>query len=627
MAILFPILSFVFISSLIHSLEKRDSRHTWGDSFLLGSIIWSAASVVLIESLSFCHALSFEALAGVWVIVGVLVGWALWKNRTSHILFNFWNFYSWPLTEKILLISIVFIALVIVLTAWIFPPNTWDSMTYHLSRVIHWMQNHSLEHYPTHILRQLSYCPFAEYIILQTVILTGGDHLANFVQFFAMIGSWVGVYQIAAFLGAGRLGQLLAVFLAATIPMGILQGSSTQTDYVASFWLVCFVYCVLRWRFNSSWSNTIFAGLALGLAFLTKAYTYLYAFPFLLLMLNSGFRSRLFKQIMMVVVVLIIALLLNVGYFSRNVSTFGNVYGSTESVENHHLGFGPLLANLLRNMGSNLGTPWPAVNESMGNPLNQLLHQLDSSGQNYEFQIPKISRDEDYAGSLQHLLLGVVTILLWFFIYRREKKLNVYMLCLSGCAVSFALGVNWQPWISRFHLPFFVLACPWLGAIWQRLNIRAFIIVIICIFFIFAQPYVFSGNPRKLVGKGNWIKVPRLGRYFVKKPYLAQAYMNAASGILYYQCNDIGLLIGADDWEYPLWVLLHKGNSAVRLEHLNVNNVSGKLSYPLGGFDPCMIIAVNTPQESWQGSHDQYKKIWSAPPVGEKVDLYIKPSG
>ena len=37
-----------------------------------------------------------------------------------------------------------FIALVLVVTAvlsWVSPPNTFDSMTYHMSRVMHWMQN------------------------------------------------------------------------------------------------------------------------------------------------------------------------------------------------------------------------------------------------------------------------------------------------------------------------------------------------------------------------------------------------------------------------------------------------------------------------------------------------------
>ena len=48
---------------------------------------------------------------------------------------------------------------IVALTA---PPNTWDSMTYHMPRVEHWIENRNVEPYPTHILRQLSLGPGAE---------------------------------------------------------------------------------------------------------------------------------------------------------------------------------------------------------------------------------------------------------------------------------------------------------------------------------------------------------------------------------------------------------------------------------------------------------------------------------
>ncbi len=619
--ILVPVLAFIFISSLI---KKYDSKLTWKDSFLLGSILWSVVLVVLTEGLSLGHSLSFAGLSAGWLIVTIFLGALVWKNQAYRLSLDLGKLRRLSWKERALLISIVFIALVIAFTAWSFPPNTWDSMTYHLSRVAHWVQNHSLEHYPTHILRQLSYCPFAEYVIFLTLILTGTDYLANFVQFFAMIGSWVGVYAIAGFLGANRLGQLLSMFFAATIPMGILQGSSTQTDYVASFWLVSFVYCVLRWRLNPSWTNAVFAGLGLGLAFLTKAYAYLYAVPFLLLMFFSVVKSEPFKRFAMVVMVLILALLLNTGYFARNISTFGNIYGSTEGTENRQFDVRTLAVNLLCNLGSNLGTSIESLNAAVNKPLVGLIHKIDPSETGHETLIGEISRDEDYAGSFQHVLLGCLTIVLWFFFYRKDKNLNIYMFCLAASAIAFSWGVNWQPWINRFHLPFLVLASPWLGAIWQRLNLRGSFIVIFAILFIFSQAYLFTGNPRKLIGKGNWLKVPRFGRYFVKKIPLAPAYNNAVSGVLYYKCKDIGLLMAADDWEYPLWLLLHKGNKAIRLEHVGVDNVSGKLSYPLGNFNPCMLISTTTSKDPWQGNNGQFKKIWSEDPAAANLSVYLK---
>ena len=118
-------------------------------------------------------------------------------------------------------------------------------MTYHMSRVAHWIQNQSVAHYPTNIPRQLELAPWAEFTVTHFQLLTGGDRLANSVQWFSMAGSLLGVSLIAQQLGAGVVGQVLAVVFAATIPMGILQGSSTQNDYVVTFWLICVAYYTL----------------------------------------------------------------------------------------------------------------------------------------------------------------------------------------------------------------------------------------------------------------------------------------------------------------------------------------------------------------------------------------------
>ena len=41
----------------------------------------------------------------------------------------------------------IFIALIIFVTGCLYPPNTWDSLTYHLPRIEHWIQNKNLGFY------------------------------------------------------------------------------------------------------------------------------------------------------------------------------------------------------------------------------------------------------------------------------------------------------------------------------------------------------------------------------------------------------------------------------------------------------------------------------------------------
>ena len=131
------------------------------------------------------------------------------------------------------------------LTALIYPPNTPDSMSYHMPRVMHWIQNQNVDFYPTSTTRQLYVSPFSEYVILHLQLIVNGDRLANLVQWFSMFGSLIGVSLIARELGGNTKSQIFSALFCATIPMGILQSTSTQTDYVVSFWIVILVYFLL----------------------------------------------------------------------------------------------------------------------------------------------------------------------------------------------------------------------------------------------------------------------------------------------------------------------------------------------------------------------------------------------
>jgi hypothetical protein len=78
-----------------------------------------------------------------------------------------------------------FLAIILVVScfmAFIYPPNNWDSMTYHLPRIEHWLQNKTLRHYFSSNQRQLISAPFAEMLILQGRSLSGNNWLMNLVQ-------------------------------------------------------------------------------------------------------------------------------------------------------------------------------------------------------------------------------------------------------------------------------------------------------------------------------------------------------------------------------------------------------------------------------------------------------------
>lgn len=151
-----------------------------------------------------------------------------------------------------------------------------------MSRVVHWIQYRSIAFYPTYNLPQLFHPPFAEYAIAHFQILSGTDRYANSVQWLSLIGSVIAVSSIASELNTNARGQVFAAVFAVTIPMGILQASSTQNDYVVSFWILCLAYYVLlSIKYGTKQTSYFFIGASLGLAILTKSSGYLYAFAFM----------------------------------------------------------------------------------------------------------------------------------------------------------------------------------------------------------------------------------------------------------------------------------------------------------------------------------------------------------
>jgi 4-amino-4-deoxy-L-arabinose transferase-like glycosyltransferase len=98
-----------------------------------------------------------------------------------------------------------------------------------------------------------------------------------------MVGSLIGVSLIVERLKRTSRAALLSAVVAATVPMGVLQASSTQNDYVVTFWLVCAAYSILTTMDAGSMplSHAAAIGVASGLAILTKGTAYVYLLPFL----------------------------------------------------------------------------------------------------------------------------------------------------------------------------------------------------------------------------------------------------------------------------------------------------------------------------------------------------------
>ncbi|WP_244329355.1 glycosyltransferase family 39 protein [Tolypothrix sp. PCC 7910] len=614
------------------------------------SIIWGVVLTFISEVLSQLHILNFLYVLITWSLLNslalicqylFLIKNPNYINLNTAISGKIKKYIKIEPVNKILLSSIFFIIATVGLIAIIAPPNNWDSMDYHMTRVVHWMQNNSFEHYPTSYTPQLYQNPWSEFVILHFQILSGADYYANLVQWFSMLGCTIGASLIAQQLSTDLRGQVFAAVISATIPMGILQASSTQNDYVLSFWLVGLAYYILlsvQKRARTSWTNLCLVGSTVGLAILTKGTAYFYVLPFLIWVGLSEIKYLRFKVWQSGIIVGSLALCLNFPHYLRNYNLFGSPLGEPSTYKNEILGINVLISNILRNLALHLGTPIGLWNGII-NKIIQILHiflGIDVNDTRITFSktffVPGgwstlgFPGNENSAGNLLHLFLILFCISI--YILKKRKKTNNYILSYLLTVVStfllFCYLVKWQAWNSRLHLPFFVLLSPFLGVILSQIKKQKIALSLAIILLISSFSWLFFNRYRPIVDSHNIFQTNRIEQYFSNRPYLKDPYVGVVNFLQSKGCSNIGLSLGNDPWEYPYWEIWQTKRIAVNMQHVNVTNISAQLSnqYPYKNFIPCAIITMETKRSKQEKSPEMtikgrtYIRVGDFPPVG-----------
>jgi hypothetical protein len=625
--LLIPFLLLIpfFISFFLFYSKK----HCWRSSFISASIVWGVLLTAITEGLNLYKLINFTWLFASWGVISIVITTICFHyHKPNKILTEIRQFiYSFITLIRInpflffSLLSFTIILIGTVFLAIIAPPNNWDSMTYHMSRVANWIQNQSVAHYPTHNLRQLDSSPWSEFAILNLQVLSGSDRFANLVQWSSMVGSLIGVTLIAKQLGANLIGQILSSLVCISIPMGLLQSVTTQNDYVVSFWLVCLAYNVLL-VFNRQINLVVSLefGASLGLAILSKSTAYIYAAPFCVIWLI--YIIRLFSNNFLVIAIISFfpAILINLGHWTRNFLLFRTPLGMSGNITKNHL-FTPvaIISNIIRNLSLHLPVAFQPIND-LSERFITFLHnhilKIDINDSrttfpNTTFQFPKsqtIFLHDDISGNLLHLILFLIIIGLYVR-YRkiRNCKRTNYLIALLSTALLFNILLSWQPWGARLHLPFFVLSSAFIGTILS--SVLSFSIIHYLLVFILTLssiPYVFFSAARPLAHNKHFqtfssssiFDLSTLDRRFTNRPELKKAYVNATNAVLKNNCRDIGLYIGGDSWDYPLWVISHKKTpyEQVRFRSVNVENASKEIILNENEeFVPCAIFVVERP--------------------------------
>jgi hypothetical protein len=598
-----PLLAFIAIFVYLKNKYPADpSRRV-----IIHSAIWSTCYlVVVMELLSIFKWITVAGLVIAWLVPCAIFAVWVWrkKKRGESIALPRVEFpNSW--WNRFILVIIIAILITTALVAWLTPPQTWDSLTYHLSRVAHWAQDRSIWHYATGIDRQASMPPGAEELVLNSYVLTQSDRLSAFPEWFAMLGSLIGVSLIAYYLGAKSAGQWLAAGFAATIPIGIVEASSTINDYVATFWVVCVIVECLAYYKHSENRSLVYVSLAAGLAVLTKPVAVPFLIPFALwLAYMLVKRHGVATLLKWGGIAVLIVILLNAGYLTRNYITYGALSNPVD-FETHYNQLHTiqgLIVTMLKNMGVHMGLPYLS---GLNNTWNQLILKtavklgLDINDPRLTavgyFRVLAPTTAEDSTSNPFHAyLIFALFIVMLFLVKKRGWSLIVYGLLVASTFVLFSFIYKWNVFGTRYDLAFFVIFAPVAGIIFEVFDKYKPGYVIIALLFVGALPWLLSINSRPLIVRpdhsnitSSILTAPRSTIYFANELGIQERYTRITDKIKAAGCNDVGIMLHGDDPEYLLWVLMGAPRSSANIQWI-VSSPTARYSPP--EYQPCAVI-------------------------------------
>lgn len=585
------------------------------DLFLRALTLAGVAGFAITEALGAFGAIRRIPLLICWTAVaaGAVFGLRSMRGRIA-----------WKLpkaaVDPVVAISALGTAAILVLTAItaaLSPPNSWDALAYHMPRVVYWAEQGSVRFFPTSYLNQIMLQPLAEYFMLHSYVLSGGDRFVNFVQWFGSLGSIAGVSSLAGLLGTGRRGQAIAALFCATLPSGILASSSAKNDYFLAMWLVAAVYFAARFVRFSNTSDALACGAALGLALLTKATAYLFA-PWLLVAVVAARARTLTPRLLAgFASALLLALLINTPQYARNFQLSGSILGFDSPHgdgvfrwRNETFGWRQTASNMLRNASDQLGGRSEQWNRQVYDwalrahqRLGIELNDPATTWRFASFAPPQNTNHEANANSKWHILILWLAsaIAAWRAWRTRNIAPLLYAAALFCGFVAFCAYLKWQPYEARLFLPLLVASSPLAGAALDRepsgasLYGRLLVQLAVCVFLLStARRPALENWLRPLEGPASVFRVPRNDRYFTDLAQLhdTAAYQKSVLLLSTSQCRSMGIDNTDLALEYPLMALLREQHPGTTFVHAGVQNGSARFRPPVPG-TPCAIVCLD----------------------------------
>ena len=375
-------------------------------------------------------------------------------------------------SDKVVLVSMIAIVFLLVRSTWLAMntvPDNYDSMTYHLTRIMYWIQHRSAGYFETPDVRHLVSPVLAEYVNLHLVLLTGNDLLVNLVQNVSSYGCVLLVFGILKKLNVSTAWATTGCIALLTMNAFSAEAITTQTDIVAAFILLIDVYLMLTVLSSKRLQCEpetcfvfLFLGLCSGLLYITKGQAAIVALAVAVFIIISRIvKKDVFLTLLKLgTIAIVMALIIAFPSFFRNSKHFSDPlasnYMNTIAIGTKELRY--ILMNIVKNYGNlAVGKTNPEELVHIANEIAQWLKVDINDGaisfDNKEYALYySLTMDSSSIYVIAPILLVCLLVGLAFSVIRRRDYDFISFVFLLTVPLSMGI-IRWQPWVVRLLIP------------------------------------------------------------------------------------------------------------------------------------------------------------------------------
>lgn len=395
------------------------------------------------------------------------------------------TFLNRPSPERNATLALVFVLAALTGIAALAETVVDDSLSYHLPRLAHWLQDQRIRILDTTDLR-LNFVAFLPEVVAAWIL---GATSTGF-PLLVLLQAFTGIMAVGATIGLARQSGLsrITALLAGAMLLGmgnvIAQFTAAQTDLftIGLFATAFYLWVTALKRGHVSTLGVLGAGLALG----AKGTVFYFGPTAILWVLWLGWQHRLpWKQWRRTLLIALAGILFFAGpLFIRNARAYGDPLGPSEWVKKHHAGFDSipglwqklrdnLTASLAQNFEPN-SQPWGLrtfgreVGTALANTLpEQDPYTLDNISRRHTLQQAVLDRTTPDADVTSY---GFITLVLFggsflVAVATPGRAASRMVLGWGGGVIVFFVffyGMHqWHPFAFRYLL----LAAPWIAIV------------------------------------------------------------------------------------------------------------------------------------------------------------------